>query len=141
MLNFHFVDPPDWKANPSYVVPSPLRVRAMSVRGDAVPIPTLPLPSTTNGVESAVLSVSVIMTLNASDTVSSAVIVCLPANAKVLPSNVRLASPFRASALLKVAILLLDPFATADTAPPPPPLPVAAPSSVSCMSVPLSSVK
>ena len=39
---------------------------------------------------------------------------------KVLPSKVKLASPFSASAELNVAILLSLPLATAETAPPPP---------------------
>ena len=42
-----------------------------------------------------------------------------------LPSNVRFASPFRASDEENVAILLSEPLATAETAPPPP-APVAA---------------
>ena len=43
-----------------------------------------------------------------------------PATASLDPSNVKLASPFKASPQLKVATLLSEPFATAETAPPPP---------------------
>ena len=45
-----------------------------------------------------------------------------PVSVNVLPSNVKLASPFNASPLLNVAILLSAPLATAETAP----LPLAA---------------
>ena len=112
--SLNLVEPPTWKTNPSYDVPSPLRVKAKLSTGESVPIPTLPSPSMTKGVESTVPSVSVIVTLNASSTVSAAVMVCTPANAKVLPSNVRLASPFKADAPLNVAILLSTPLVRLD---------------------------
>ena len=44
-----------------------------------------------------------------------------PPISNIEPLKSKLASPFSASALEKVAILLFEPLATADTAPPPPP--------------------
>ena len=49
------------------------------------------------------------------------VAVIAPVTPNVEPSKVRLASPFKASADENVAILLFEPFATAETAPLPPP--------------------